>query len=218
MSGAASDQARRWARVRPRAVVVEAAIVASLGAALTASSLGLLVFGYGGDLHLGAGDLLAAGAAGIVAATIVRLTVRLHRRWKKAVGRFTAAAALCALAAIAGALVVMIPGECPGGLFSTGRCGVKEAAAWGQVAGLATVVNFVLVGLTLAVFRGVRDVVRDGSAQGVAWIKALGGVRRRRAGKQVPDRQRGPQEPKGRPTPRRADAERTRRKRLRARA
>jgi hypothetical protein len=77
-----------------------------------------------------------------------------------------------------------------------------------------------LAGLTVAFLRLVRGVVRDGSAQGIGWIKALDGMFRRRAGKGMAGkgtagRPRDPQEPKGRPTPRRADAERTRRERLR---
>ncbi|WP_158079116.1 hypothetical protein [Actinomadura sp. CNU-125] len=87
----------RAIRVTPRAVAVEGAIVLSLGAALAAVSLGLLVHGYGGALRLGAGDAAAAGAAGLAAAAVVRLNVRLHRAWKRALGRFTAAAALYAL-------------------------------------------------------------------------------------------------------------------------
>ncbi|MBC6458088.1 hypothetical protein [Actinomadura sp. HBU206391] len=227
----------RAIRISPRAVAREAAIVVALGGALAGVSLGLLVLQYGEALRLGFADVLIAGAAGMAAASAVRATARLHRHWKRTVGRFTAAAALCALAALAGALVVMIPGECPGGLFSTGRCGVREAAAWGQVAGLAAVVNFGVAGLTLwfvrlarALSRTVREVIRDGTAQGVIWIKALGGVRRRgsgrrssngprRAGRPASDgRRRDPREPKGRPTPRRTDAERARRRRLRARA
>jgi lysylphosphatidylglycerol synthetase-like protein (DUF2156 family) len=201
-------------RFRPRTIAVEAAIIVLLGLVLAAASLGLLVYEYGRRLHFGLADLLIVAVAGITAAAVVRSTTRLHRRWKKTVGRFTAAAVLCAAAAIAGTLVVMIPSECPGGR-SAGRCGIQEAAAWGQVACLAAVVNFMLAGLTLAFLRGVRGVVRDGSAQGIVWIRALGGALRRRAGKGTPDRPRGPQERKGRPTPRRADAERARRERLR---
>ncbi|GAA4096791.1 MULTISPECIES: hypothetical protein [Actinomadura] len=215
-------------RVRPRAVAVEVAIVVSLGVALAGVSLGLLVLQYGGALRFGTTDLLIAAAAGVAAASVVRVTVRLHRRWKKSIGRFTAAAALCALAGVVGALVVLIPSECPGGLFSTGRCGVREAAAWGQVAGLGAVVNFGAAGLTLAFVRLVRalpgavwGVISDGTAQGVIWIRTLGGARRRRAvrvGRRRPDGpRRDPREPKGRPTPRRADAERARRTRLRSR-
>ncbi|GAA2404344.1 hypothetical protein GCM10010191_10090 [Actinomadura vinacea] len=209
-------------RVRPRTLAIETAIVAGLGAALAGISLGLLVLQYGGTLRLGIADVLAAGAAGMAAAAVVRLTVRLHRRWKKTIGRFTAAAALCSLAVVAGMLVVMIPGECPGGLFSTGRCGVREAAAWGQVAGLAAVVNFGIAGLTLAfvrivrrLARAVRGVLRDGTDQGVIWVKALRGSG---GGAASEGRRRDPQEPKGRPTRRRADAERARRERSRARA
>ncbi|MCO6009154.1 hypothetical protein NE236_29710 [Actinoallomurus purpureus] len=209
--------------VRPRAVAVEAAIIVLLGLILAAMSLGLFRFEYGGGLHLGAADLLTAAAAGIAAASAVRTAVRLHRRWKKTVGRFTAAATLCAAAAIVGMLVVMIPSACPGEL-GTSRCSTRQAATWGEAAGLATLVNFMVAGLLLAVMRGTRDLVSDGTAQGVTWVKALSGTLRRRFGGPSPDRARGskesggrrhPQQPKGRPTPRRADAERTRRKRSR---
>lgn len=199
-------------RLRPRAVLRETLIVLLLGAVLTAASLGLLGLEYGGGLHFSTGDHLTAFAAGVVAAAVVRLNVRLHRRWKRTIGRFTAAAALCGLAAVVGTLAVMALPECPGGLFATGRCGVKESAAWGQVAGLAAVVNISLAGMALAVVRTVWSAVRDGSAQVVDWTRALHGRwRRPRTGR------RGPQDPKGRPTPRRADAERLRRERLRAR-
>jgi hypothetical protein len=126
--------------------------------------------------------------------------------------------------------VVLVPGECPGGLFSTGRCGVREAAAWGQVAGLASVLNFMIAGMALTIWRlawrsvgwlarEVRDVIRDGSEQGVIWFRALKNIRRRRSGaREAGDAARGAQDAKGRPTPRRADAEQARRKRLRARA
>jgi hypothetical protein len=204
------------ARVRLRAVAVEAGIVVGLGLVLTAASLGLLILEYGNRLHLrfGPADLFTAFAAGLVAAVVIRVMVRAHRRWKQAIGRFTAAAALCAVAAVAGALVVMIPPECPGGLFSTGRCDLKEAAAWGQVAGLGAVVNFGAVGFVLGVVRFVHGVARDGSAQGLTWIRAFRN-RRGAGGRAAADRPRDSRESKGRPTPRRADAERARRKRLR---
>lgn len=202
---------------KPRRFAIEAAIVLALGTVLAGASLGMLTLQYG-SLHVGTADLLTAWAAGLTAGLVVRLVVRLHRRWKQAVGRFTAAAALCAIAALAGALVVMVPGHCPGGLPWAGRCGVKEAAEWGQVAGLATVLNFMLAGLGLAIFRTVRSVTRDGCAQGVLWFKALVRVWRTRVLKRPVQAVRPKQKAKGRPTPRRADAERARRERLRARA
>ncbi|WP_433477227.1 hypothetical protein ACQPZP_09335 [Spirillospora sp. CA-142024] len=219
------DEARTR-RFDPLAIALEASIIVLLGFVLAGLSIELLIFQYGDVVTFDAGDLITAGAAGVAAGAVVRLTVRLHRRWKKTIGRYTAAAALCALAAAAGALVVMIPSECPGGLFSTGRCGVREAAAWGQVAGLGAVLNFMVAGFALGFWRLVRKlareirlVIRDGSEQGVIWFKALRNIRRRRAGAEKADETaRGPQDPKGRPTPRRADAEKARRKRLRARA
>jgi hypothetical protein len=220
-------------RTRARGAAIEIAIVLALSASLAGVSVGLLALQYGEVLRFGTADAFTIGAAGLAAGTVVRVTVRLHRRWKMEIGRFTAAAALCALAAVVGAAVVMIPGECPGGLFSTGRCGVKEAAAWGQVAGLAAIVNFGLAGLVLALLRfvrslprAVRDVAGDGTAQGLDWIRAIratgpsgwwASARRRRSRDQgSKGRPRHPGEPKGRPTPRRAEAERARRKRLRA--
>ncbi|GAA3973847.1 hypothetical protein GCM10023085_65440 [Actinomadura viridis] len=214
----APPEERRRVRVDPRAAAAEAGIIALLGTALAACSLALLVFGYEGTLRFGAADLITAGAAGLAAAAVVRVNVRLHRRWKERIGRFTAAAALCAVAAVAGALAVMVPGECPGELFSTGRCGVKEAAAWGQVAGLAAVVNFGLAGMTLGIYRAVRGVLRDASDQGADGVRALRDGLRRRTGRGTPARRHDPRAPKGRPTPRRADAERARRERLRTRA
>lgn len=213
MVRAATGDRTVTAHSRLRAVAVEAGIVLGLGLTLTGASLGLLILEYGGGLHLrfGPADLFTAFAAGLTAAVLVRIAVRAHRRWKPAIGRFTAAAALCGIAAAAGALVVMIPPECPGGLFSTGRCDVREAAAWGQAAGLAAAVNFGIVGLALALVRAARRMVRDVRARG---LPQAGAPRERRTG--APPR--GPREGKGRPTPRRADAERARRKRLRARA
>ncbi|SNR51055.1 hypothetical protein [Actinomadura mexicana] len=219
------DEARTR-RIDFLAVALEASIVVLLGFVLAGVSIGLLILQYGDVVTFDVGDVVTAGAAGVVAGAVVRLNVRLHRRWKKTIGRFTAAAALCALAAAVGALVVLVPGECPGGLFSTGRCGVREAAAWGQVAGLASVLNFMIAGVALTFWRlarrlarEVRDVIRDGAEQGVIWFRALKNIRGRRAGAREADgAARGSQDSKGRPTPRRADAERARRKRLRARA
>jgi hypothetical protein len=185
-----------------------------LGIVLAACSLGLLFLESSEKVHLPIGDLLAAGAAGLVAAAVVRLNVRLHRRWKPVVGRFTAAAGLCAVAAVAGTLAVMVPETCPGVMFSTSRCSVQEASAWGEVAGLAAVVNFGLAGISVALYRKVRGVLGDASEQGRDGLKALGRLRRGRS-EQAPDGSRHPQEPKGRPTPRRADAQRERRERLR---
>ncbi|NDU77720.1 hypothetical protein GWI34_34685 [Actinomadura sp. DSM 109109] len=230
----AKDAARpegeeRARRIDPLAVALEASIVLLLGFVLAGVSIGALILEYGDVVTFDVADVITAAAAGIAAAAVVRLNVRLHRRWKKTIGRFTAAAALCGLAAAAGALVVLVPSECPGGLFSTGRCGVREAATWGQVAGLATVLNFMVAGMVLAVWRfarravrwsarEVRDVARDGSEQGVIWFRALRNLRGRRAAGRAGEKPRGSQDSKGRPTPRRADAERARRKRLRARA
>ncbi|GGT76458.1 hypothetical protein [Actinomadura citrea] len=229
------DQARpedeaRTRRIDLLPIALEASIVVLLGFVLAGVSIGLLILQYGDVVTFDLGDVVTAGAAGVAAAAVVRLNVRLHRRWKKTIGRITAAAALCTLAAAAGALVVLVPGECPGGLFSTGRCGVREAAAWGQVAGLASVLNFMIAGMALTIWRlawrsvgwlarEVRDVIRDGSEQGVIWFRALKNIRRRRAGaREAGGAARGAQDAKGRPTPRRADAEQARRKRLRARA
>ncbi|MEU4822708.1 hypothetical protein AB0H37_12625 [Actinomadura sp. NPDC023710] len=229
------DEARpedeaRTRRIDLLPIALEASIVVLLGFVLAGVSIGLLILQYGDVVTFDLGDVVTAGAAGVAAAAVVRLNVRLHRRWKKTIGRITAAAALCTLAAAAGALVVLVPGECPGGLFSTGRCGVREAAAWGQVAGLASVLNFMIAGMALTIWRlawrsvgwlarEVRDVIRDGSEQGVIWFRALKNIRRRRAGaREAGDAARGAQDAKGRPTPRRADAEQARRKRLRARA
>ncbi|MBO2465315.1 hypothetical protein [Actinomadura violacea] len=208
---------RTGPRSGARAAAVEGGIVLALGAVLSACSLGLLVLQTPVALHFTAGDLAVAFAAGVTAAAVVRANVRLHRRWKRTVGRFTAAAALCAVAALAGTAVAMIPGHCPGSPAGSGHCGVREAAAWGQVAGLAAVVNFGLAGMALGVYRGVRGVVLDASEQGAEGLRALGRLRRRRAGR-AGAAPRHPQEPKGRPTPRRADAERARRKRLGSRS
>ncbi|GAA2252162.1 hypothetical protein GCM10010402_04140 [Actinomadura luteofluorescens] len=229
-----ADDGARTRRIDPLAVALESSIIVLLGFVLAGLSIGMLVLQYGDVVTFDVGDVVTAGAAGVAAAAVVRLNVRLHRRWKKTIGRFTAAAALCALAAAAGALVVMVPGECPGGLFSTGRCGVREAAAWGQVAGLAAVLNFMIAGMALTIWRlvrragrwlgrEVRDVVRDGSEQSVIWFRALRNIRRRGArprggGRDDGGAERGPRDAKGRPTPRRAEAEAARRKRLRARA
>ncbi|TDC44457.1 hypothetical protein E1281_33900 [Actinomadura sp. KC345] len=231
------EETRRRAAIRwlvglrkktdPKAVVIECGIIALVGAILAGVSIGMLFVQYGEQhgehLKFGVADVVSAGAAGIVAAAIIRLNVLLHRRWKRTIGRFTAAAALCAVAAVAGVLVVLIPSECPGGLFTTGRCGVREAAAWGQVAGLLALVNFGLAGMSLlfwrlvrALARGVRDVVRDGTLQGVSWARALKRVVKHRSFRRTEDgTERGPQDKKGRPTPRRADAEQARRDRNR---
>ncbi len=173
----------------------EAAIVLGLGVVLGSAAACLLRLEYGAAGRLDLSDLGTVAAAGVAAALVVRGTALLHRRWKPAVGRFTAAAALCALAAVAGMLVSWVPGDCPGGLLHDGRCSVSEAAAWGQVSGLATVLNFALAGLAFAVFRTVRGVVVDGTAQGLLWYAAL----RRRLRKPAPPRPGS----KGRPTPRR---------------
>lgn len=224
--GAPPDDEARTRRIDPLAVALEVSITVLLGFVLAGLSIGLLIVQAGDVVTFDAGDVITAAAAGVAAGAVVRLNVRLHRRWKRTIGRFTAAAALCALAAAAGTVVVLVPGECPGGLFSTGRCGVREAAAWGQVAGLAAVLNFMIAGMSLTIWRllrraarGVGDVLRDGAEQGVIWFRALKNVRRRRAGaREDGGEARGAQDAKGRPTPRRADAERERRKRLRARA
>ncbi|MEV5709698.1 hypothetical protein [Actinoallomurus sp. NPDC052274] len=204
-------------RARLRAVATETAIIVLLGVALAAVSLGLLRFEYGGRVHFGTVDLLVVAAAGIAAAMAVRATVRLHRRWKRTVGRFTAAAVLCAVAAVVGALVVLIPSACPGEL-GTSRCSARQAANWGEAAGLAMLLNFLIAGLVLALVRGTRDLARDGTSQSLTWIRALRdrfGKRSARGAKASGGRSRDPQQPKGRPTPRRADAERTRRARAR---
>ena len=192
-----------------RTVLRELAIIAALGVTLAGASVGLLHLEFG-SVHLGMADLATALAVGIVAASVIRGTVRLHRRWRPVVGRFTAAAALSAIAAAAGFLIAFAPPDCPGGVLHGGRCSVSEAAAWGQVAGLATVLNFIVAGLVLAIFRTAWSVLRDGSTQGIAWIAAL----RKRLRRPEPPRPGS----KGRPTPRRAEAERARRERLRARA
>ena len=215
-------------KIDPKSVVIECGIITLVGAVLAGVSIGLLFVQYGEQhgehLKFGFADVVSAGAAGIVAAAIIRLNVLLHRRWKRTIGRFTAAAALCAVAAVAGALVVLVPSECPGGLFTTGRCGVREAAAWGQVAGLLALVNFGIAGFLLLVWRlaralarGARDVVRDGTLQGVSWARALKGFVKRRGSRRSEDEtRRGPKDgKKGGPTPRRADAERARRERNR---
>ncbi|MEV3922896.1 hypothetical protein [Actinomadura coerulea] len=223
--GAPPDDEARTRRFDPLAVALEVSITVLLGFVLAGLSIGLLIVQAGDVVTFDAGDVITAAAAGVAAGAVVRLNVRLHRRWKKTIGRFTAAAALCALAAAAGTVVVLVPGECPGGLFSTGRCGVREAAAWGQVAGLAAVLNFMIAGMSLTVWRflrraarGVGDVLRDGAEQGVIWFRALKNIRgRRAAAREAGGEARGAQDAKGRPTPRRADAERARRKLLRAR-
>lgn len=204
-------------RIRPRRVAAEAAVITALGSALTAASVALLVLD-GAAPDLAVRGLPTLGVAGLTTAVVARAMVRLHRRWRGPLGRFTAAAVLCAIAAVAAALVVTIPGQCPGVILPAGRCGVRDAAAWGQAAGLATAANFLVAGLVAALVRTVRGLLRDGSAQGIAWITALrAAVRRRRAAGRAPER-RAPHEPKGRPTPRRADAERARRARPHARA
>ncbi|GAA1832444.1 hypothetical protein [Actinomadura chokoriensis] len=201
----------------PRAAAVETGIVLSLGAVLSVCSLVLLVLRYPGALRFTVEDVTTALAAGVAAAAVVRLNVRLHRRWKPKIGRFTAAAALCAIAALAGMAVIMVPGQCPGTPGGTGRCGLREAAAWGQVASLAAVVNFGLAGITLGLYRGLRGVLRDVCELGAEGLRTLRRPRRRHAGR-AGGGPRHPGEPKGRPTPRRADAERARRKRLGLRA
>jgi hypothetical protein len=202
--------------MRARAVTVEAAIVLLLGAGLAAASVGLLLYGGAARAGFGSADLLGAGVAGVVVAALVRVAIRMHRRWSPVVGGITAAVLLCALASLAGALIVLIPGECPGAMVPEGRCGIKDAASWGEVAGLATLLNFTAAGLFLMVFRGARSTVRGGAAATVRWARRLKTVRRHGAGRPAPPR--GPQDPKGRPTPKRADAERARRRRLRASA
>jgi hypothetical protein len=190
-----------------RRSAAEAAIVLGLGVVLGSAAASLLRLEYGAAGRLGLRDLATVAAAGIAAAAVVRGAALLHRRWKPVVGRFTAAAALCALAAVAGMLVAWVPGDCPGGLLHDGRCSVSEAAAWGQVSGLATVLNFILAGLAFAVFRTVRAVISDGSAQGLAWYVAI----RERLRKPVPPRPGS----KGRPTPRRDAVRRERLRRAR---
>lgn len=203
---------RAWRERRP--VVAEVLAVVTLGIALAVCALGTLLSQATGPVRIDGGDLLALGAAGLVAAAVVRVTVRLHRRWKDTVGRFAAAAALCATAAVLGTLIALIPSECPGQLLTTGRCGLGQAAGWGQVAGLTAAANFLFIGLALAAYRGVRGVLRDAGRQGADGVRKL---RERRSPRTVTTR-RDPREPKGRPTPRRADAEAARRERLRGRA
>lgn len=198
--------------VRARAIAVEAVIVVLLGAVLAAGSVGLLLLGGARPAGLGAGDVLSASVAGVVVAVIIRVATRLHRRWRPVIGGFTAAALLCALAALAGALVMLLPSECPGAMFTQGRCGIKDAAAWGNVAGLATALNFAAAGLFLMLLRLVRGLVRGGATQIMTWTRTVKGVRHRDAGRRTRPAPRGPQDPKGRPTPRRADAERARRR------
>lgn len=208
------------ARAGARAMGREVAITMALGFGLTAAVLSVFVLESGAWPRFAVGDIVTAGAAGLVAAGVVRMTVRLHRRWKRTVGRLTASAALCALAGIAGSLVVMIPSRCPGEMFSTGRCGLREATTWGQVAGLATLVNLLVVGLILALTRSAARVVGEGSAQGLIWIRKLGGLRRRRLDVRASGaghRPAGSGRAKVRPTPRRADVEQARRARLRPR-
>jgi hypothetical protein len=155
-------------------VAAEAVIVVALGAVLAVCALEtLLSQQQTGPTRFDAGDLAALGAAGLVAAVIVRVTVRLHRHWQGTVGRFTAAAALCAVAAVVGALIALIPGQCPGQLLTTGRCGLGQAASWGQVAGLTAAVNFLFIGMALAAYRGVRGVLRDAGRQGAEGVRKL---------------------------------------------
>src|SRR5690606_1238950 len=143
--------------VNPKRIAIECGVIALLGVALAGISIGLLFVQYGDQygeyLTFGVTDVVIACSAGIVAAAIVRLTTLLYRRWTVLLGRFTAAAALCAIAAVAGMLVAFIPDECPGGLFPTGRCSLREAATWGEVAGLATVLNFSLAGIAVLSWR-----------------------------------------------------------------
>ncbi|WP_395105138.1 hypothetical protein [Actinomadura sp. SCN-SB] len=169
-----------------RTASAEVAIVAALGLGLAAGSVALMILQYGARVRFGTADLIGGLAAGVCAAAIIRVVVRLHRRWKRSIGRITAAAALCGLAAVIGALAVLIPPHCPGDIVVTGRCGVRESAAWGQVAGLAMVLNFLVAGLALALARGVRGVLRDGSAQLLAWAARLLTHRRLNASKRSP--------------------------------
>lgn len=198
-------------------IVAEAAIVVPLGVVLAICALVSMLSQATGPVLIDGGDLLALGTAGLVAAVIVRVTVRLHRRWTNAVGRFTAAAALCAIAAVLGTLIALIPSRCPGQILTTGRCGLGQAAGWGQAAGLAALVNFLVIGLVLMAYRGVRNVLRDAGRQGVEGVRKLRDERRSRTAAPAPPKRRDPREPKGRPTPRRADAEAARRKRVRDR-
>ncbi|MEO3826344.1 hypothetical protein [Actinomadura sp. B10D3] len=170
---------------------METAVVVLLGTVLAACSLVLLVRGSPGPFRAGIPELVTACAAGFVAAAVIRVNVRVHRRWKLTLGRFTAAAALCAVSAVAGALVVLVPGECPGDKFAAGRCGVRESSTWGMAAGLGAVVNFSLAGFALGLYRSVRDVLLDGSAQAVDGLRALKRIRRERAGRSRGKRPRG---------------------------
>jgi hypothetical protein len=206
-------------RVNARSAAIEAAIVASLGFALSGVSVGLMVYGSQGEIRFSVSDLVIAYAAGVTVAMVIRVTLVLHRRWARTVGRYTAGAALCAIAAIVGVLVVLIPADCPGGgPFATGRCDAREATSWGLVAGLASIVNLGTVGVALAATRFVRGVAVDGSAQAVITAKALRKMWRRRVTDRLSSDKAARREgAKGRPTPRRADARRDRAKRLRGR-
>lgn len=213
--GSAASGCRAWfGRHR---VAREAAVVVPLGAILAVCALWTMLTQATGPVVIDGGDALALAAAGLVAAVIVRVTVLLHRQWKAAVGRFTAAAALCAVAAVVGTLIALIPSRCPGELLATGRCGVGQAAGWGQVAGLAALVNFLVIGLVLMAYRGVRNVLRDAGRQGAESVRKLSDARPSRTAATTPPKRRDPREPKGRPTARRADAEAARRKRVRDR-
>jgi hypothetical protein len=222
----------RKTRSRWRAVAAEVAIVVALGTVLGGFSVALLVTRYPGTPRFTVTDLLTIAGAALVAATIVRLCVRLHRGWARTLGRTTSAAALCALSGVVGSVVVLVPDRCPGTLFATGRCDVQETTAWGLAVGLAAVVNFAAAGLAVGLYRGVRGVLGDTGAVGLDAVRALSGLRRRsrsahsirtwgkgrRQDPHGPKRPRDPREPKGRPTPRRADAQRARRGRPRSRA
>ena len=182
---------RRWRAWRGRRpVLAEIVVAVLLGAALALCALGSLLLQATGPVRIDGGDLLALAAAGLVAAVVVRVTVRLHRRWKDALGRLTAAAALCAVAAMAGGLIALIPGQCPGQLLSTGRCDLAQAASWGQAAGLTAVLNFLIIGLALAAYRGVRNVVRDARRQSTSAVRSLRDMRRPRAGAEASRRKR----------------------------
>lgn len=198
-------------------IAAEAVIVVPLGVVLAVCALAAMLGQAPGPVLIDGGDLLALGTAGLMAAAIVRITVRLHRSWTATVGRFTAAAALCAIAAVLGTLIALIPSRCPGQILTTGRCGLGQAAGWGQVAGLAALVNFLVIGLVLMMYRGVRNVLRDAGRQGVESVRKLREERRSRTAAPAPPKRRDPREPKGRPTPRRADVEAARRKRVRDR-
>jgi hypothetical protein len=134
--------------------------VLTFGLVLTGACLAWVSYEVG-RFPYGVSNVLTITTAAFVAAAVWRVGVRSHALLARPLGRATGAAVLSALAALAGVLVMLIPGHCPG-TTGTGRCSSSEVATWGMVFGLSTALNLFVAAVTLAVCRWIWRVMRDG--------------------------------------------------------